>query len=85
MSTPAKGNPSPTISKKSAFKFEIKINDKTYREDGQHIIYCLSKVSHSSVDSLVDRGANSGVDGNDARVTAKHPDRTVGVRGIYNH
>ena len=63
----------------------MNINGKVFREVGKHVIYYLSKVSRSSVDSLVDRGANGGVAGNDVRVIAKHPDRTVDVRGIDNH
>jgi hypothetical protein len=45
----------------------------------------LSKVSRSSVDSLVDRSANGRVAGNDVRVIAKYPDRTADVHGIDNH
>ena len=63
----------------------MNIIGKTYREVGKHIIYCLSKVSHSSEDSLVDREANGGVAGNDVTVIAKYPDRTVDIRGIDNH
>ena len=48
-------------------------------------MHYLSKISRSSVDSLVDRRANGGVAGNDIRVMSKHPDRSVDVRGIDNH
>ena len=56
-----------------------------YREVGKHIVYYLSKLIRSSVDSLVDRGANGGVSGNDVKVIAKHPDIIVDVQGIDNH
>ena len=85
MSNPVKGKPSPTISQKGDFKSEVNFNGKTYREVGKHIIYHFSKVRRSSVDSLVDRAANGGVAGNDFRVIAKHPDRTVEIRGVDNH
>ena len=61
------------------------INGKTYREVGKYIIYYLSKVSLSSVDSLVDMGANIGVASNDVRFIAKHPDKIVDIRGFDNH
>ena len=63
----------------------MSINRKICREVGKHIFYCLSKVSHSLVDFLVDRGANSDVAGNDVRVRAKHPYRTLDIRRIDNH
>ena len=87
LSTPIKGNqpPSPSSLKKIACKTDLNINGKIYREIGNHIVYCLSKVSRSSVDSLVDRGANGGTTGDYFRIIAKHPDRTVDVRGIDNH
>ena len=55
------------------------------REVGKHIVYYLSKISRSSLDSVVDREANGGVVGNDVRIIAKHPDSTVDVRDINNH
>ena len=64
---------------------DVNVNGKVNREVGKRIVYCLSKVSHSSVDSLVDRGANGGVAGNDVRVISKHPYRIVDVRGIENN
>ena len=76
-SIPGKGNSAPSWTKKIVNKSEIKINSKIYQEVGKHVIYCLSKVSHSSLDSLVDRRANSGVAGNDVRVIAKNPNRTA--------
>ena len=63
----------------------MSINGIIYPEVGKHNVYYLSKVSHSSVDSLVDRGTNGGVVGNDVKTVAIHPDRTVDVRSIENH
>ena len=47
MSTPSKGNHSPSSTKKILCEPEININGKICREAGKHIIYFLSKVSHS--------------------------------------
>ena len=45
----------------------------------------MSKVSHSSADSLVDRGDNDGVAGNDARFIVKHADSTEDARGVDDY
>ena len=66
-------------------KSEVDINRKIYREVEKHVIYYLSKVSRSSVDSLVDRVANSVVARIDAIVMFKHPDRAVDVRCLDNN
>ena len=42
MSTSNKGKTSPTISKKVAFKSELRINGKPYREVGKYFVYYLS-------------------------------------------
>ncbi len=64
---------------------EIVINGKKYREVQSHRIY-YSVSSHKSqkVGSLIDRGANGGIAGDDARIIEKS-DRMVDVRGIDNH
>ena len=87
LSIPTKNNPSPypSSAKNIARKTDMTINGKIYREVGKHVIYYLSKVSRSSIDSLVDRGANGGVAGNSVRVIAEHPDMTVDVHRIDNH
>ena len=77
---PSKVNSTESSTKKIVNKSEIDVNGEIYREVGKNAIYCLSKASSSSVDSLVDRGANGGVIGNAFRVIAKHPDRTVDTR-----
>ena len=51
MSTPSKVNPTPLSTKNIAYKSEININGKIYREVGNHIIYYLSNASLSLVDS----------------------------------
>ena len=50
------------------------------------ITYSVSKhsIRRSQRGALVNRGANGGIVGNDARVTHKHI-RTVDVTGIDNH
>jgi len=64
---------------------EIVINGKKYCQVQSHRIYYLVS-SHKScrVGSLIDRGANRGIAGNDVRIIEKS-DQTVNVRGIDNH
>ena len=76
LSIPNKGNPLPPPS--STKKIVCKKIEK-------HILCCLSKISRSSVGSLVVRRANGGAPGNDVRVIAKHPHWTVDLRGIVDH
>ena len=64
---------------------DMNMNGNIYREVGKHIVYYLSKVSRSSIDSLVDRGANGSLAGNDVMSIAKYSDRTVDVRGADKH
>ena len=47
--------------------------------------YQLSKTNRYSPYSLVDRGANGGVAGNDMRAIEKHPDKTCNMRGVDDH
>ena len=68
---PGKDKSAPSSTKKIVNKSEITINGKIYQEVEKHVMCPLHKVSRSSVDSLVDRGTNDGVAGNDARVTSK--------------
>ena len=50
------------------------------------VITCyFSQSSRTSLHSLVNRGANGGIAGNDVRITCKDPSKTVNVRGIDNH
>ena len=66
-------------------KTDLNINRKIYQEVGKHIVYCVSKVSSSSVDSLVDRGGNGDVAGSDVRIIAKHTNRAADIHVIDNH
>ena len=50
----------------------------------KHTILCFKHVTKSKNGSLVDRGANRGVLGNDARVILQHH-QEVDVRGINSH
>ena len=70
---------------KSAFKSEIVVDGKTYREIFNCITYNISKTSCSAHHSLVDRGANNGVTGNDVRIIEKYSNKIVNIRGINNH
>jgi len=64
---------------------ELVINGKKYRLVHQHkIYYSVSAHKSRKIGSLVDRGANGGIAGEDVRIIEKS-DRTVDVRGIDNH
>ena len=69
----------------AAFSNEVTTNYKTYRECSQHVIYCVTKSSRSSLYSLADRGVNGGLAGSYVRVIETHPDLKVYIRGIDNH
>ena len=84
-SIPSKVNSTQSSTKNIVNKLVINIHVKIYREVLMHVMHCLSKVSRSSEDSLVDVRANGVVAGNNVRVIAKHPDVTVDARGIDNH
>ena len=64
---------------------EIVINGKRYCQvQSHHIYYSVSSHKLRRVGSLIDRGANSGIAGDDVRIIEKS-DQTVDVRGIDNH
>jgi len=64
---------------------EIVINGKKYCQVHVHrIFYSVSAHKSRKVGSLVDRGADGGIAGDDVRIIEKS-DRTVDVRGIDNH
>ncbi len=64
---------------------EITVNGKKYCQVQAHCIY-YSASSHKSckVGSLIDRGANGGIAGDDIHIIEKS-NQTVDVRGIDNH
>jgi hypothetical protein len=66
---------------------EISVNGHTYVRIAKvhDIRYDVSQASCRKQGLLVDRGANGGIAGSDARVIARHPHRTVDIRGIDNH
>ena len=66
-------------------KDEIVINGKVYRSVNKAITYFLSKHDRTHSQSLIDRGANGGVAGEDVRVINKASDRKICIRGIDNH
>ena len=57
---------------------------KTTRDVKMHVTYVVSNHRSSAQHSLVDRGSNGGVAGNDVRVISKSH-RKVDIRGIDNH
>ena len=68
---------------------DITINGTTYtRKINTALTYRISEHKHSHNASLVDRGANGGIAGNDVRVTpsmSTESNRTVNIQGIDNH
>ena len=84
MSTPNNTASNPS-NKKVIFKSEIAIDEETCRKVNTCATYQLSQTNRSSLYSLVDRGANGRVAGDDARIIEKHPDKTCNIRGIDNH
>jgi hypothetical protein len=81
LSQPAKGT---KVQIKDA---EITVNGHKYVRQVQchDIKYDVSKAARRARGSLIDRGANGGIAGSDTRVIARHPHRTVDIRGIDNH
>ena len=78
----AKPPPGPPTAPKAE---EIVVNGKKYRQIQKHqILYSVSSHKSQKAGSLVDRGANGGIAGEDVRIIEKS-DRTVDVRGIDNH
>ena len=63
---------------------QIELNGKRYRQVDMHASYSVSAHKSSMRGSLVDRGANGGVAGDDVRIINK-TNRFVDVRGIDNH
>ena len=61
------------------------MNGKTYCSVNKAITYSLSKHARVHVNSLIDRGANGGVVGEDTRVIFANPDRRVSICRIDNH
>ena len=84
MHAPRKGKCVPKRNQ-TALSNEVTMNVKTNREVNQHSTYCVTKSSHFSLHSLVDRGANGRVSGSDARAIVTRPNRNVDIREIENH
>jgi hypothetical protein len=79
-----------TRPRKDKDKQEAKVHKVTinghehYREVNAHVTYRVSKSISNRTGSLVDRGANGGVAGNDVKVWSR-TGRKVDVAGIDNH
>ncbi len=64
---------------------ETVVNGKRYHQiHVHHILYSVSSHKSQRVGSLVDRGANGGIAGDDIHIIEKS-DQTVDVRGIDNY
>ena len=73
------------VSQEESNTDELVINGKVYRSVNKTVTYFLSKHDRTHTQSLVDRGANGGVAGEDVRVIHKALDRKICIRGIDNH
>ena len=82
--TPAKGRPPPPPTKVK--KTEVLIDDqgRMYSVNNTNLVYSVNKNYRRDGLSLVDRGANGGLTGRDARTLFKTT-RHVNVEGIGNH
>ena len=71
----------------SSISKEVFIDGKRYVQADVHIIYHISAHNIEKYHSLVDRGANGGIAGEDVRVLPQGicSDHHVNVRGIDNH
>ena len=65
----------------------ITVDGKRYQQIdiNMNIVYNVHQTRRSNDGSLVDRGSNGGLAGNDTRVIAFHPHRKVDIQGIDNH
>ena len=79
-----KGNKT-KLSAKEESDEEIALNERTYQAINTTVTYFLSKHDRTHAQSLVNRGANGEVAGEDIRVICKYPDRKICIRGINNH
>ena len=62
----------------------VKFDDPSLHANVHYRVMNGNHRQRASRGSLVDRGANGGILGNDVRITQQHP-RTVDVTGIDNH
>ena len=86
LSSSAKAPPRPTAPPSPHNSSEITLNGKRYRQVDVHLTYNVSNHLHTSRgETLVDRGANGGIAGQDVRVIEKIPGRFINVHGIDNH
>jgi hypothetical protein len=63
---------------------DTRSSSNSSRQAHVSIVYSVMNYTTSHTKSLVDRGANGGIAGNDVRIIDKSP-RTVNVQGIDNH
>jgi transposase InsO family protein len=71
--------------KQAANTHEFVLNGVTYRSCNNHTIISSIQNAHTRKHlALIDRGANGGIAGDDARIISK-TNRTVDVQGIDNH
>ena len=71
--------------KNNEYDNDIKIHGETYRKVNMaQVIYSVSNHRSSKTASLVDRGANGGIAGDDVRIMSR-TGRSVDIQGINNH
>ena len=83
---PATKRQPPQPTPQQAKQHEFTLNGVKYRSVNRHnIIYSITKVKTRKHLTLIDRGANGGIAGDDVRVITRVPARFVDVQGIDNH
>lgn len=73
------------VNKSEVHKPKVVIDGATYRAANAHITYSLSSANRVHKMSLIDRGANGGVAGDDICIISYHLHKKVDVMGIDNH
>ena len=64
---------------------QLLVEGVAYHSINKYITFYASKVDIVRNNSLIERGVNIGVSGEDARVRLTHPDHRADARGTGNH
>ena len=73
------------FNKASASANELVVDGVSYYSVSKYVIFSESTVDIARNNSLIERGANVGVVGEDVRIGFTHPDHRVNVRGTDDH
>jgi hypothetical protein len=84
LSTTNTSNP-PQKPKPTPDSATVTIDGVKYRQCNTLLTYRVSEHKHKTNSSLIDRGANGGIAGNDVHCIAIYSDKIVNIMGIGNH